>query len=223
MSVFLWQGWLDLCLRGSLFWWRGLRREGFRWWWIAQGKLFWVEITGSCLVVAPFYSLCVWRPSWACNFRSVKIIGHRVSLQRCATSICLWVFDCGLFLRRISDANIQKRDHFLWKVLVCEMGFYCWSSKGCILLYYSGQMTRWWILPDVTYLTPYLSRRTCWDDAVFRKFLDIYFYGFIFSINFHFFNIYKHSSFILLEQKYNKPTSNFLFVVEMFTWLAVLL
>lgn len=158
------------------------------------------------------------------TFSSVKIIGHRVSFQRCEISTCLCGVLIVLLLLDVATRNSLKTDHSLWKLLVCEIGFYCLSSDDCMIFRENGKMTRWWILPYVTYLTSYLSRRrTDWDDTAFPSVSGHIFLGFYIFYKFGFFYTYKHSSFVLYEQKYKKPTSNFLFVVDMFTWLAVLL
>lgn len=208
--------------KGLPFLMKRSEKGSFQWWQIGWGKLFWVEITGSCLVVVSSYSLYVWWSAWVCDFCSANIIGHKVF----SSKVCNLNMSPNFWLRLISSGcchqKFSEERPFSVKGPGLWNGFYCWSSNECILFRANGKMTRWWILPDVTYLTLYLSRRTYWDDTVFLQFLDIYLYGSIFSINLHFFNIHKHSSFMLLEQKYSKSTSDFLFVVEMFTWLCSL-
>lgn len=142
-----------------------------------------VEITGSCLVwllpIPYIYNYLL----QSVNLCPVKVTGYRVSLQRHAISLYLSVFDCGFFLPDVGTRNSLKGDYFLLKVLICEIGF-CWSSNSCVLSRANERMKRQWILPYVTYLTPYLCRRSCQDDSAFLQFLDLYFNEFTFSMFF---------------------------------------
>lgn len=81
-----------------------------------------VEITGSLvwLLPIPFMYNNLLK---SVNFCPVKVTGRRISLQRHAASLYLRVFDCGFFLSGIATRNSLKKDSFLLKVLICEMGF----------------------------------------------------------------------------------------------------